>query len=461
MIEPLSYLNSIDFAVFAFILLLMLGAGFYGQNQKENHKANDFISMGRKLTLPLFTMTLVATWYGGILGVTQMAFEYGIYSFITQGLFWYMIYLIFAFAIVDRIRKKKASTLPEFLGQAFGRRSRKLGAILNFFNLLPIAYCLSIGIFLQTLMGWDLWIGTLAGTLFVMSYSLVGGFRSVVYSDVIQFFVMFLAVILLASVSAFKLGGWNFLSSKLPATHFNLMGNSGVSSLFIWGLIAIGTLVDPNFYQRCFAAESTQVAKRGILIATVIWVVFDLAVLSGALYARASLPNASSNQAYLEFALMILPSGFRGFFLAGIVATILSTLDSFLFLCSTTLSYDLIPSKKRNRRIVQTLSMLGVGILSVIFAALSDGKIETIWITLGSISTGALLMPMSFYLLLKWEFSDNEFSSLCITSCATMGLWSQFGSEQIPMLYLGISTSLLGIFLISLRKELCAEEGRQ
>ena len=46
--------------------------------------------MGRKLTLPLFIATLVATWYGGIFGVAQIAFENGIYNFVTQGFFWYI-----------------------------------------------------------------------------------------------------------------------------------------------------------------------------------------------------------------------------------------------------------------------------------------------------------------------------------------------------------------------------------
>jgi len=44
----------------------------------------------------LFVGTLVATWYGGIFGVTFIAFEKGLYNFLTQGVFWYIAYLIFA-----------------------------------------------------------------------------------------------------------------------------------------------------------------------------------------------------------------------------------------------------------------------------------------------------------------------------------------------------------------------------
>ena len=44
--------------------------------------------MARTLTLPLFIATLVASWYGGIFGVTEISYNTGIYCFLTQGIFW-------------------------------------------------------------------------------------------------------------------------------------------------------------------------------------------------------------------------------------------------------------------------------------------------------------------------------------------------------------------------------------
>ena len=46
--------------------------------------------MGRQLTLPLFVVTMVATWYGGIFAVNEITFNYGIFNFVTQGVFWYV-----------------------------------------------------------------------------------------------------------------------------------------------------------------------------------------------------------------------------------------------------------------------------------------------------------------------------------------------------------------------------------
>ncbi len=72
-------------------------------------------------------------------------------------------------------------------------------------------------------------------------------------------------------------------------------------------------LVDPNFYQRCLAAVDTKTAKRGILISTVMWVGFDICTTFGGMYAAALIPAAKPSEAYLTFAIQILPDGLRVF----------------------------------------------------------------------------------------------------------------------------------------------------
>lgn len=104
--------------------------------------------MGRRLTLPLFIATLVATWYGGIFGVTALTFEKGIYNFITQGVFWYLSYFIFAFFIVKKIRQHDVMSLAELARHLIGPKAKSYG-LLNFLNLLPLAYTISLGLFLQ------------------------------------------------------------------------------------------------------------------------------------------------------------------------------------------------------------------------------------------------------------------------------------------------------------------------
>src|SRR5690606_8645886 len=150
----LQFLNLTDWVVFFIILLLTFACVYWGQSLKNKLSEEDKMStvelllMGRKLTLPLFVATLVATWYGGIFGVTALAFEKGIYNFLTQGIFWYGTYLIFAFFLVKKIRNYNVMTIPELAERLFGPKAGKLTAGLNFLNILPIAYTISLGLFM-------------------------------------------------------------------------------------------------------------------------------------------------------------------------------------------------------------------------------------------------------------------------------------------------------------------------
>ena len=91
--EILPFITTIDWIVFLAVLLLTLASVLYGQSlknklsEKEKESPLELLLMGRRLTLPLFVATLVATWYGGIFGVTALTFEKGIYNFLTQGVF--------------------------------------------------------------------------------------------------------------------------------------------------------------------------------------------------------------------------------------------------------------------------------------------------------------------------------------------------------------------------------------
>lgn len=444
-------LSSLDWIVFFFVLLLTLGIVYFGNLSQKKPKGSfsliDHLLMGRKLTLPLFIGTLVATWYGGIFGVTQIAFEKGIYNFITQGVFWYIAYIIFALFMVGKITQYEAMTLPDLVGKMFGQKSRITAAIFNFFNVVPIAYVISLGIFIKSFTQLSLEAGMVVGLIIVLSYSVWGGLRSVVLSDMVQFFVMVTSVFLVIVFSFSKFGGLEYLQVNLAPKYFSVTSDEGYLQMFVWGFIALSTLVDPNFYQRCFAAENPKVAKKGILFSTLIWVCFDLCTTFGAMYAKAHLPDAAAGEAYLLYSVKILPIGLKGFFLAGILATILSTLDSYLFLAGSTLTYDLSSENQQNNPIFHSLGILFVGLLSFGMAKFFDGNIKLVWKTLGSYSAGCILFPLMWGHISQRRLTDHHFVASCLLSAIAMSVWKFFLMEKLSIsvdpLYIGVSTSFL------------------
>ena len=444
--DLLSCLKPIDYIVFSLILLATLLIVILGQNLQNSKKGKkdflDYMLMGRSLTLPMFTMTLVATWYGGIFGVTEIAFESGLFNFITQGIFWYLTYLIFAFFLVKKVKSFDVLTLPELAGKLFGPKAKNIAAIFNFFNVVPITYTISLGILIQTITGLELYQACLLGVLFSCAYSMIGGFRAIVLSDILQFFIMCGSVTLVFYMSVYTFG-FSILFEKLPSSHFSLTGKSGLLSTFAWGFIALSTLVDPNFYQRCFAAKNEKTAKKGILLATMIWFCFDLCTTFGAMYAAAIIPTANSKSAYLSYSLQLLSPGLRGFFLAGIVATILSTIDSYLFIASNTLCYDLAPKRFKENLLFNKLGVLSTGLLSVSMAVVFSGSIKAVWKTLGSYSAGCLLVPMILGGFCDIRISDKAFTLSTLSSATSITLWHMMGITIFDDLYIGLIISLL------------------
>ena len=454
MSQVLPALSLLDWIIFSAVLVATIAAVIYGESRRKDPK-NDIVGymiMGRRLTLPLFTATLVATWYGGIFGVTEISFQYGIYNFVTQGIFWYITYLIFALFIVHKARASRAITLPELVGQMFGPKASYVAGIFNFFNVVPIAYTISLGLLLNALFDLPMVWGCLLGTTFVMLYSIFGGFRAVVFSDLIQFFVMCSAVLLVILFSVHTYGGLSYLKANLPASHFDPTGGQPLSTLLVWGFIALSTLVDPNFYQRCFAAQSDQVAKRGIFLATGVWFCFDICTTLGGMYARAAMPEAAPTDAYLHYALHVLPPGLRGLFLAGILATILSTLDSYIFVASNTAAYDLVPQKWRGNPNWNRLGIVSVGLLSVFLAGYFEGSVKDVWKTLGSYSAGCLLLPVLIGYLRPKVFSELSFLVGSGSGVVAISLWRfDYKIPQVAFLddlYIGMLATVSGMFLI-------------
>ena len=296
--------------------------------------------------------------------------------------------------------------------------------------------------------------GSIIGMLVVLTYSLFGGFRAVVFSDLVQFFVMITAVILVALLS-FSSYGLPPLT-KLPESYYSLTGGHSLLETLSWGIIAISTLVDPNFYQRAFAAKNKVIAKKGIIISTCIWILFDLSLTIGAMYARSTMPEAGSENGYFIYAFTLLPNGLKGFFLAGIFATVLSTLDSYLFLCGSTFSVDLFKSNSKRH---YYLGIIAISIVSIVMANLFEGDIKSVWKALGSISSSALLIPVLFGIFKPHQIKDHQFViSSAIAAFSTI-VWRLSGLKyeyNIDELYLGCSASILFLsFFVFCNKKAC------
>lgn len=451
-----------------FILLFLIGFFI----KRKIHNLNDYFLAGRRLTLPIFVATLVSTWYGGLLGVGELSFNYGFVNWLTQGFFWYLVYLFFAFFLANRIRRSNLYTIPDQLERFYDKKSRFLGAIFNFIMVTPAPYVFSMGLIFSILFGWDLWIGILFGTIIIIFYTIRGGFIGDVYTDVIQFFLMMIGVAMIIPLAIQTYGGFDFLTANLPETHLTLTGGWTVQMILVWGFLAFWTIADPGFYQRCYATKDDKMPRKGILIAIGFWLLFDICTTFTGIYAAAAsnaglLVVESATTSYISIASAILPPVLMGLFLTGLIATVMSTVDSFTFLGAMNISNDLyknIFKKEATEKQVMNVTKIGI-IITIGFAvvlSLFFNSIVTMWYTIGTIGISALIVPILVGFFYKGKKSPLASVLSMIAGSGTALFWMIIGYLNPDLwgwpqyiggfepLYPGLLASLLVFIIVNI-----------
>jgi Na+/proline symporter len=199
----------------------------------------------------------------------------------------------------------------------------------------------------------------------------------------------------------------------------------------IWLVLAytatgISILVDPGFYQRVFAAKSARQARNAMLLSLLIWFAYDWLVVAGGMLAAAGVnagilpPTLHSNDALLTVVMYALPAGLAGLFLAGVLATAMSTIDSYSLVAGANISYDLYRplSKKRlsDRELVR-MTKLGIVLSWTLGYALAYAfdKLMALWVFQATALTSTVLVPI--FACLFWK--GRKTPAACLLSFAS------------------------------------------
>jgi len=357
----------------------------------------EYLLAGRRLTTGPFVATLVATWYGGVLGVGEYSYRFGISNWLVMGVPYYLAALLFAFLLAKRARSSAALSIPDQLRTAYGPAAARTGALLVLLMAIPAAYVLMLGDLLGIYLGVPAVLGVVAGTVFTIVYVAAGGFRSVVTTNILQFVLMYVGFIVVLPIALHHAGGLGAVWAALPPANRTWDGGLGGQAVVVWYFIAMQTLVEPTFYQRCYAAETPAVARRGVLISIAFWVLFDALTTFTGLTARALMPGlANPVLSYPELGRLVLPSAANALFAVGMFATVMSTAHSYLFLAASTIGHDVAPelaARVDERR--WTMAGLVLAGAAAVALALALGSVVAIWHDVGSIVTSALLLPLA------------------------------------------------------------------
>jgi SSS family solute:Na+ symporter len=411
-----------DIIVILIYFIIILYVGFFlskkiapdtTQKKKQNSGKPiiDFLLAGRKLSLPLFIATLVATWYGNILGMGEFIYRGGIVAWICFAFPYYIAALLFSYFVASKIRKSKVKTIPEQMKKTYGKKVAWLSSFIVLVITVPAAYILMLGIMINLFTGWTLWLCIIIGALLSLAYIYTGGFRADVLTNTVQFVLMYFGFAVLLYFTFSHHGSLSVMLEKLPQSFKSPFGNYSWQYILSWFLIALQTFIDPGFHQRCAAAKSPGIAKRGIAISVLFWAIFDSMTLITGLYAKAYYMTDNPIMAYPLLSDAVLPVIWKGFFVVALLATIMSTLDSYAFISAITIGKDILKpllkiktnyfNKDTNSKTIiedKTKNLIKTGLIitslmSIILAIVLPSAVDLIYKT-SSVAIPGLLAPM-------------------------------------------------------------------
>ena len=448
-------MHVIDLLIIAIYFIAIIAIGFSRKTGENQFDPKAYLLAGRKLSLPGFVVTLVATWYGGILGIGENTYLHGLQTWTIFGLPYYLFALIFAFFIAGRINQLKSISLPDQFYQRYGSVAGAISAIYIFLLSSPAPYILSIGIIVNQITGLPHELSLVVITAISLSYIWNGGLKAVVRTDVLQFIVMFLGFIVLVFFSIRYTNSSIDIFRELPANFLSFTGGASLQYIFAWFFIALWTFVDPGFYQRCAAAKSPTTARNGILISIGFWFVFDMLTLFSGIYAKLLITNSAPTLAYIKLAELVLPPFAFGLFFIGILSVIMSSVDSFSFISANTFGRDILwrvqsrTEKDHQLNDDDSIPLIKKGLLVTatisLMLAISIPSVVELWYTLGSIIVPGLLLPF----LISFTKKKMDVISLMVAPIFISILWVLIknisGSYPLNLepFYPGIFTSII------------------
>ena len=436
--------------IFGLLLIFVAIAVIGVLSTKKVHSSQEFILANRELNRLQAALSLAASDIGGssIVGATAFIYVVGI-----SGSLWNLVaapaFLLLGFLVTKKLRNLNITTVPEFLGTRYRPRIRTYAAILHIAGLSTMlsAQFIVSATAIHAILGLPQNIAYLISVVVVLFYTVGGGLIAVVNTDILQFFIIMLAMIVLIPASLMQGGGWSAIAAKLPEG-FLSFGELGFWTPFSWMLLALfvyGT--NQNYLQRVFAAKDGSTASFAFKFTGAVYVLYGLIVGVLGLCIHVLLPGLEDpNMGFALLVKTILPPGLVGLVLGGIFAATMSTADSMLIGASSLFVNDIyLPYFAKNQ---SEKHMLGVSRVVTLLVALAGMFISRLFDNLIDIMylAGLLYSAVIFFPLILGALSKRISARTAETAILTafaVGLLSEFYLSSHYTGFLGLPSNIL------------------
>lgn len=475
----LVHLSAVDVVIVVFYFALVLAIGFYLRGRANT--GEDFFMAGREMTAWVAGLSFLSANLGALelMGWAGSAYQYGI-----MAAHWYWIgaipaMLFLALVMMPFYYISKTHSVPGYLKLRFGEPARAVSAVSFAFMtvLMSGVNMFAMAKVMQIVLGWDINFSIWVSSITVAIYVALGGLRSAIFNEVLQFFLIWAGALLIPILGLYEAGGWTNLKAQIAQraseqyVHMwsglgdftnNPMGINWVGIVF--GLAAVISMgywtTDFLVVQRILSAKDIRSAEMAPIIGAGFKMMVPLIVILPGLLGWAVLPEklvpesaaaATGAHTYNDVLPLMLAHycgpGLLGLGITALIAGFMSGMAGNVSAFTTVWTYDiyrpLINSKGDDRHyvnmgrwttVVGVLISVGTAYLVMQFASIMD-YVQALFSFFIAPLFGTVLLGM----LWKRATGPAGFWGLLLGTISSISMWAWVKADPSALRYVALS----------------------
>ena len=475
----LVHLSAVDFAIIVFYFALVLTIGFYLRGRANT--SEDFFMAGREMTAWVAGLSFLSANLGALelMGWAGSAYQYGILA-----THWYWIgaipaMLFLALVMMPFYYISKTHSVPGYLKLRFGESSRALSAVSFAFMtvLMSGVNMFAMAKVMQIVLGWDINFSIWVSSLTVAIYVSLGGLRSAIFNEVLQFFLIWAGALLIPILGLYETGGWSnlkvLIAERASAQYVHLWSGLGSFTTNPMGIhwtgivFGLGAVISMGYWttdflvvQRILAAKDMRSAEMAPIIGAGFKMFVPLIVILPGLLGLAVLPMkltgeasalANGGHSYNDVLPLMLARycgpGLLGLGITALIAGFMSGMAGNVSAFTTVWTYDiyrpLINSKGSDHHyvnmgrwttVIGVLISVGTAYLVMQFASIMD-YVQALFSFFIAPLFGTVLLGM----LWKRATGAGGFWGLLCGTGSSIGMWAWVKVDPTALRYVALS----------------------
>ncbi|MDY6994349.1 MAG: sodium:solute symporter, partial [Pseudomonadota bacterium] len=352
-------LQTIDLVIIALYAVFIIVVGLVLAKKHKN--AEEYFLAGRGMIWPLVGISLFASNMSSttLIGLPGSAYQSSIAAYNYE---WMAIIVLVIFAIffLPFYLQARIYTIPEFLEKRFDKRARYYFSLMTLFLnvVVDTAGALYAGGLVMELIfpAIPLWQNIVLLAVMAGIYTIAGGLSAVIITDTLQALLLLIGSVIITLLALSEVGGWHQVVAQIPPADLSLIRPIDdpdvpwpglISGVFIVGFYFWAT--NQFITQRVLSAKNVNHGRWGVLLAGLLKIpVLFIMVLPG-LMGRVLYPDLDNpDSVYPTLLFDLLPVGLLGLVIAGLIAALMSSIDSTLNSASTLVTMDFVHHFKPN-----------------------------------------------------------------------------------------------------------------